>query len=127
MADTAQGTPAEDVEYSENQIAVHWREEEYVQPPERFKEQANANDPSILERFAPDNFPQCFEEYAEMLTWEKKWDEIVDTSNPPFFKWASTASTAISTPAAMRTRSSGSPSWRRTTPRRSPTAIYIAG
>ena len=22
-----------------------------------------------------------------MLTWDKKWDEIVDTSNPPFFKW----------------------------------------
>jgi len=88
MADTtAQGTPSEDVEYSENQIAVHWREEEYVPPPERFKDQANANDPSILERFAPERFPQCFEDYAEMLTWDKKWDEIVDTSNPPFFKW----------------------------------------
>jgi acetyl-CoA synthetase len=87
MADTAQGTSAEDVEYSENQIAVHWREEEYVPPPEEFNDQANANDESILKRFSPENFPESFVEYAEMLTWDKKWDEIVDTSNPPFFKW----------------------------------------
>jgi acetyl-CoA synthetase len=82
MADTT-----EEREYSETDIAVHWREEKYVDPPEEFKEQANANEESILERFSPDNFPECFEEYAEMLTWDKKWDEIVDTSNPPFFKW----------------------------------------
>ena len=87
MADTSEGTAAEEVEYSENQIAVHWREEKYVQPPEEFKAQANANDESILERFSPENFPDCFVEYAEMLTWEKKWDQLVDTSNPPFFKW----------------------------------------
>ncbi len=87
MADTAEPTSAEEVEYSENQIAVHWREEEYVAPPEEYKAQANANDDSILERFKPDNFPQCFAEYGELLTWEKKWDELVDTSNPPFFKW----------------------------------------
>jgi acetyl-CoA synthetase len=22
-----------------------------------------------------------------LLTWDKKWDEVLDTSNPPFFKW----------------------------------------
>ncbi len=87
MADTSEGTAAEEVEYSENQIAVHWREEKYVQPPEEFKAQANANKESILERFSPENFPDCFVDYAEMLTWEKKWDQLVDTSNPPFFKW----------------------------------------
>jgi acetyl-CoA synthetase len=86
MADTTESA-AEEVEYSENQIAVHWREEEYVEPPEQFTAQANASDPAILERFAPERFPECFEEYAELLTWDKKWDEIVDTSNPPFFKW----------------------------------------
>src|SRR3989440_2857950 len=86
MADTTQ-SPSEEVEYSEDKIAVHWREEEYVAPPEKYKQQANANDDSILERFAPKRFPECFEEYAELLTWDKNWDEIVDTSNPPFFKW----------------------------------------
>jgi acetyl-CoA synthetase len=74
-------------ELSESQIAVHWREEEYVQPPEGFKEKANANDPAIRDRFSEEHFPECFEEYAEMLTWDKKWDTILDTSNPPFWKW----------------------------------------
>ena len=75
------------VELSEAQIAVHWREEEYVQPPEGFKEQANANDPAIRERFTEDKFPDCFTEYADLLTWDKKWDTVLDTSNPPFWKW----------------------------------------
>jgi acetyl-CoA synthetase len=88
MADTAPaGGATEEVEYSEDKIAVHWREEEYVQPPEEFKAQANANDDSILERFSADRFPDCFVEYAEMLDWDKKWDEVLDTSDPPFFKW----------------------------------------
>jgi acetyl-CoA synthetase len=75
------------VELSESQIAVHWREEEYVKPPESFVKQANANDPAILDRFSEEHFPECFEEYAELLTWDKKWDQILDSSNPPFWKW----------------------------------------
>jgi acetyl-CoA synthetase len=72
---------------SESQIAVHWREEEYVEPPQSFVEQANANDPAIFERFTEDKFPDCFTEYADLLTWDKKWETILDTSNPPFWKW----------------------------------------
>jgi acetyl-CoA synthetase len=74
-------------ELSEAQIAVHWREEEYVKPPASFVEQANANDPAILDRFSEEHFPECFEEYAELLTWDKKWDTILDADNPPFWKW----------------------------------------
>jgi acetyl-CoA synthetase len=81
------GGAATQVELSEAQIAVHWREEEYVQPPEGFKDQANANDPAIRERFSEEQFPECFEEYADLLTWDKKWDTILDTNNPPFWKW----------------------------------------
>src|SRR5437763_13291205 len=87
MAETTQSSATEEREYSETESAVHWKEEDYVQPPEEFKGQANANDESILERFTPERFPECFVDYAEMLDWDKKWDEIVDTSNPPFFKW----------------------------------------
>src|SRR5581483_12474577 len=72
---------------SEAQIAVHWREEEYYPPPETFKKQANAGDEEILQRFSEERFPDSFAEYAELLTWDRKWDTIVDTSNPPFFKW----------------------------------------
>ena len=89
MADVTQEPPAaeESEEASEAQIAVHWREEEYYPPPASFAEQANANEPAILQRFGAENFPDCFTEYADLLTWERKWDTIVDTSNPPFFKW----------------------------------------
>jgi acetyl-CoA synthetase len=86
MAETT-GTATEQREYSETEIAVHWREEEYVQPPEELKAQANANDEAILERFSPEHFPDCFIDYADMLTWEKRWDTLLDASNPPFFKW----------------------------------------
>jgi acetyl-CoA synthetase len=72
---------------SEAQIAVHWREEEYFDPPARIRQVANANDPAIRERFSEDHFPECFVEYAEMLTWDRKWDTILDTSKAPFFKW----------------------------------------
>ena len=72
---------------SEAQIAVHWREEEYYPPPAAFIAQANASDPAILERFAEEHFPECFKEYAEMLTWDVSGTRSLDTSNPPFWKW----------------------------------------
>jgi acetyl-CoA synthetase len=78
---------AEETSVSESQIAVHWKEEEYFDPPARIREVANANDPAIRERFAEEHYPDCFVEYAEMLAWDRKWDTILDTSNPPFWKW----------------------------------------
>jgi acetyl-CoA synthetase len=78
---------SETPEVSESQIAVHWREEEYYPPPEKFVAQANANDPAIFERFTEDKFPDCFTEYADLLTWDKPWDTVLDTNNAPFWKW----------------------------------------
>src|SRR6266540_1633653 len=78
---------AEEAQVSEAQIAVHWREEEYYHPPAAFIGQANANDPAILRRFAEENFPECFREYADLLTWDKYWHTTLDTSNAPFWKW----------------------------------------
>src|SRR5947209_332453 len=72
---------------SESQIAVHWREEEYYEPPPKFIGQANASDPSIFERFSEEHFPECFKEYADLLTWDHYWHTTLDTSNPPFWKW----------------------------------------
>src|SRR6266480_5174920 len=74
-------------EVSEAQIAVHWKEEEYYQPPERFKAQANMRDPRILEKFGLDTFPDCFKEYAAMLTWFEPYHTVLDTSDAPFWKW----------------------------------------
>src|SRR5919201_554556 len=74
-------------ELSESQIAVHWREEKYIEPPESFIAQENAADPDILERFSEEHFPDCFKEYAGLLDWDAGWDTMLDTSNPPFWKW----------------------------------------
>ena len=76
-------------EVNEAQIAVHWKEEEYYQPSPKFVSQANLKDPKISERFDEKNFPKCFEEYAEMLTWSERWKTVLDTNDPPFWKWFS--------------------------------------
>ena len=76
-----------EVQVSEAEIAVHWKEEEYFSPPPKFIGQANANDPAIFDRFSEKNFPECFKEYADLLTWDKYWHTTLDTSNAPFWKW----------------------------------------
>ncbi|MGI9537789.1 MAG: acetate--CoA ligase [Desulfocapsaceae bacterium] len=75
------------IETSEAEIAVHWQEEEYIHPPPEFVGQANLTDPSIFERFSLDNFPDYYTEFAELLTWYKYWDEVLDTSDAPCWKW----------------------------------------
>ncbi len=90
MAEEVQGHAAEEsesAESSEATIAVHWREEGYYPPPPKFIGQANASDPAILDRFAEENFPECFREYAELLHWDEYWHTTLDTSKPPFWKW----------------------------------------
>jgi len=74
-------------EVSEAEIAVHWQEEGYVNPPKKFVAQANLTDKTVFERFGLDNFPDCFKEYADLLDWYRTWDVTLDTSNPPFWKW----------------------------------------
>ncbi|HEY7144432.1 MAG TPA: acetate--CoA ligase [Streptosporangiaceae bacterium] len=72
---------------SEAQIAVHWREEGYLAPPQKFIDQANAADDAIYARFGEENFPECFKDYADLLSWDAPWHTTLDTSNPPFWKW----------------------------------------
>jgi acetyl-CoA synthetase len=76
-----------EVRFSEAEIAAHWKEEASVPPPPRFIAQANAGDPSIFERFREERFPECFKEYADLLTWDRYWHTTLDTSNAPFWKW----------------------------------------
>ncbi len=75
------------VETSEAQIAVHWQEEEYIYPPAEFIAQANMTDKTIFDRFSLDNFPNCFKEYADLLTWYEYWHTTLDTSDAPCWKW----------------------------------------
>ncbi len=66
-------------------IEARLSEQDYFSPPQSFIEQANCNDPEVYDRF--DQFPEGFTEYAELLDWDRKWDTVLDDSNPPFYKW----------------------------------------
>jgi len=72
---------------TEAQIAVHWKEEQYFYPTKEFKAQANLVDSAFIKKFSEKNFPQCFDAYANLLHWDKKWKKSLDTSKPPFWKW----------------------------------------
>jgi acetyl-CoA synthetase len=75
------------VQVSEAQIAVHWQEEEHFYPPAEFIAQANMTDSSIYDRFSLENFPECYKEYADLLTWYQYWHTTLDTSDAPCWKW----------------------------------------
>ena len=72
---------------SEAEIAVHWQEEKYYYPPPNFVAQANLTDDQVYERFSLNNFPECFDEYADLLDWYQHWEKTLDTSNAPFWRW----------------------------------------
>ncbi|HEY2391057.1 MAG TPA: AMP-binding protein, partial [Candidatus Angelobacter sp.] len=72
---------------TEAQIAVHWKEEQYLYPSSSFIGQALLTDPSINERFSEKNFPECYREYADLLSWDQYWHTTLDTSDAPFWKW----------------------------------------
>src|SRR6201998_3263188 len=72
---------------TEAQMAVHWREEEYYYPSPKFIGQAYLTDPAVNERFSEKNFPECFREYADLLSWDHYWHTTLDTSEAPFWKW----------------------------------------
>ena len=62
---------SEEVEVSEAQIASHWKEEELINPSTDFIAQANMADSTIREQFSPENFPERFRKYADLLDWDQ--------------------------------------------------------
>ncbi|HQN26636.1 MAG TPA: hypothetical protein PKX61_09465, partial [Syntrophales bacterium] len=77
------GKEKEVTETSEAEIAVHWGEEQLFYPSSQFVAQANMTDPQVFERFSLENFPNCFKEYADLLTWYEYWHTTLDTSDAP--------------------------------------------
>jgi len=66
-------------------IESRFSESETYPPPDAFVRQANASDPGVYERF--EAFPDAFAEYAALLDWDRSWDEVLDASRPPFYRW----------------------------------------
>lgn len=77
----------EALETTEAEIAVHWGEEKYFYPTTKFIAQANMTDETIYDRFSLKNFPDYWKEYADLLTWYKYWDEMLDASDAPCYRW----------------------------------------
>lgn len=74
-------------ELAETEIDVHWREETLIPASPEFIGQANSVDPAIYDRMALENFPDCYQEYADLLHWDRRWSQVFDGSDAPFWKW----------------------------------------
>ncbi|AFK18591.1 acetate--CoA ligase [Haloferax mediterranei ATCC 33500] len=70
----------------DSELEARLVEQAEFEPTAEFVEQANVSDPSIYEEFE-ENWPECWERAAEMLDWDDDYDEVLDDSNPPFYKW----------------------------------------
>ena len=64
-----------------------WLEaQESFEPPASFVEQANVTDPGIHEAFE-ENWPDCWERAADLLEWDRPWDDVLDASSAPRYRW----------------------------------------
>jgi acetyl-CoA synthetase len=82
MADTATTQSEESLE----QKLEGMLDQERFEPPEEFKEHALLNDPSVYEE-AEKDWQGWWLKQAKELHWFKEPSEVLDDSNPPFYKW----------------------------------------
>src|SRR3954462_10822055 len=82
MADTQTQVTGEEIEKEIEKLL----DQEKFEPPEEFKENALWSDPSVYEEAGKD-WKAWWAKQAEELHWFEKWDEVLDDSNPPFYKW----------------------------------------
>jgi acetyl-CoA synthetase len=61
-------------------------EQDKFPPPDEFREKAVVSDESIYEE-ADKDYEGFWEQQAETLDWEQKWDQVLDWSDPPNAKW----------------------------------------
>ncbi|MEF8778109.1 MAG: acetate--CoA ligase [Natronomonas sp.] len=70
----------------DTQLEARLEEQEAFEPPESFVEQANVSDPDIYEEFEQ-NWPECWEQAADLLGWESEYDEVLVDDDEPFYEW----------------------------------------
>ena len=63
------------------------QEGEVYYPEPAVVAQATVPDWEALAKFAQADLAGFWAQRAEELEWFKKWDQVLDESNPPFFKW----------------------------------------
>jgi len=73
-------------EYRLEQELARLMEVQRFEPPARFRARALASDPAIYEE-AERDWQGWWARNAEQLHWFKRWEQVLDDSNPPFYKW----------------------------------------
>ncbi|GAB4374007.1 MAG: acetate--CoA ligase [Calditrichia bacterium] len=63
------------------------KNEEMYYPSQEVVERAHIKDYDSLYRYSIENREAFWAEQAEQIEWFKKWDRVLDDSNPPFYKW----------------------------------------
>jgi acetyl-CoA synthetase len=62
-------------------------EVERFDPPEEFRERALLQDPAVYEEAARDPQAWWAMQAEELLDWAQPWEQVLDESNAPFYKW----------------------------------------
>jgi len=78
----ATGTTHDDLDHELAELL----EVERFDPPAAFREHALLSDPAIYEE-AEHDWKGWWERQARELHWFEPWDQVLDDSNPPFYKW----------------------------------------
>jgi acetyl-CoA synthetase len=60
--------------------------EKIYYPSQSVKDHANIKEYDELYKHSIENPEKFWEEQAGYLSWYRKWDKVLDKSNPPFFK-----------------------------------------
>jgi len=70
-------------------------EKKIFHPSQEVLDQANVQEYDQMYWYSIDQPEAFWAEQADQLSWYKKWDKVLDKSNPPFFKWFDGAKTNI--------------------------------
>jgi len=84
MATDRVDSDAQDVELERELASL--LEVERFEPPSSFRERALVRDPAIYEEGDAD-WRGWWERQARELEWFRPWAQVLDDSNPPFYKW----------------------------------------
>ena len=57
-----------------------------VPPPVDFRTRAAASDPAVYGRFEREG-PDAWRAAADLLTWDREYETVLDDSDPPFYEW----------------------------------------
>ncbi|MFC4986597.1 acetate--CoA ligase [Saliphagus infecundisoli] len=68
------------------ELEARLADQETFEPSAEFVSQANVSDPAIYDEFEQ-NWPECWERAADLLSWDQEYDTVLDDGNKPFYEW----------------------------------------